>query len=339
MAREEGFFDDLARGLADGSLTRGKALRLMGAALLGGTLASLGIREAAGAPPGCKRAGKHCTRTDQCCGSLVCLSGTCQTQTTTPTPTTSTTETPTTSTTTTTCSGLPNGATCTTSGECCSGNCHSSGFCLPPTGTIDVSCNCSEASGTLHTIHLACLSECPQLDTFTPVCTSVCENSRLELEFVSGGCVSDAPLCACPGCPEPCVCVEDLENPGVQACVSPLSQIVDNCDLCPEGTVCHGDPTVGEVGCSARCPETPTTTTTETPTTTTTETPTTSTSTTTPPVRHETFCLCIDNSLSHSLGCDIDCITSKPIALCEPGCGGVGTVSDVDCARTAACGG
>src|SRR5215212_5499983 len=99
MAREEGFFDELARGLADGTLTRGKALRLMGAALVGGTLASLGIREAAGDPPGCKRAGKHCTRTDQCCGSLVCLSGTCQTQTTTPTPTTTTTETPTTTTT------------------------------------------------------------------------------------------------------------------------------------------------------------------------------------------------------------------------------------------------
>jgi hypothetical protein len=33
-------FDDLARGLANGSITRGKALKLMGAALLGGTLAS-----------------------------------------------------------------------------------------------------------------------------------------------------------------------------------------------------------------------------------------------------------------------------------------------------------
>src|SRR5215217_3830167 len=99
MAREESFFDALARGLADGSITRGKALRLMGAALAGGALGSLGIGEAAGDPPGCKRAGKHCTRNDQCCGSLVCVSGTCQTQTTTPTPTTSTTETPTTSTT------------------------------------------------------------------------------------------------------------------------------------------------------------------------------------------------------------------------------------------------
>ena len=129
MAREEGFFDDLARGLADGSLTRGKALRLMGAALVGGTLGSLGIREAAGAPPGCKRAGKHCTRTDQCCGSLVCLSGTCQTPTTstTETPTTSTTETPTT-TTTTPC--LPSG-TCGGNAECCSGRC-ASGMCAEP---------------------------------------------------------------------------------------------------------------------------------------------------------------------------------------------------------------
>src|SRR5215213_9928176 len=124
MAREESFFDDLARGLADGSLSRGKALRLMGAALVGGKLGSLGIGEAAGAPPGCKRTGKHCTRNPQCCGSLVCVSGTCQTPATTETPTT-----------TTTCSGLPNGASCSTSGDCCSGNCKSGTCvesCIPP---------------------------------------------------------------------------------------------------------------------------------------------------------------------------------------------------------------
>jgi hypothetical protein len=122
MAREEeGFFDDLARGLADGSLTRGKALRLMGAALVGGTLGSLGIGEASADRPGCKREGKHCARTEQCCGTLVCVSGSCQT------PTTTTTETPTT-TTTTMC--LPNGGTCTTGGTpCCSGTCNSNGFC------------------------------------------------------------------------------------------------------------------------------------------------------------------------------------------------------------------
>jgi hypothetical protein len=33
------YFDELASGLASGSISRGKALRLMGAALVGGTLA------------------------------------------------------------------------------------------------------------------------------------------------------------------------------------------------------------------------------------------------------------------------------------------------------------
>jgi hypothetical protein len=36
-------FDELARGLASGSVSRGKALKLMGAALVGSTLASLGM--------------------------------------------------------------------------------------------------------------------------------------------------------------------------------------------------------------------------------------------------------------------------------------------------------
>jgi hypothetical protein len=77
MAREEGFFDDLARGLADGSVTRAKALRLMGAAVVGCALGSVGIGEAAADPPGCKREGKNCTRDTQCC-SGACVGGTCQ---------------------------------------------------------------------------------------------------------------------------------------------------------------------------------------------------------------------------------------------------------------------
>jgi hypothetical protein len=54
MAREEKgaiSFDELAIGLSSGTLSRGRALRLMGAALLGGTLASLGIGEAAADSP------------------------------------------------------------------------------------------------------------------------------------------------------------------------------------------------------------------------------------------------------------------------------------------------
>jgi len=76
MAREDGFFDDLARGLADGSITRGKALRLMGAAVVGGTLGSLGTGGVAGAAPKCKPAGKHCKRDTQCCSGN-CSGGIC----------------------------------------------------------------------------------------------------------------------------------------------------------------------------------------------------------------------------------------------------------------------
>ena len=76
MAREDGFFDDLARGLADGSLTRGKALRLMGAAVVGGTLGSLGISEASADQ--CKRNGKPCKKNSQCCSGICAqATGTC----------------------------------------------------------------------------------------------------------------------------------------------------------------------------------------------------------------------------------------------------------------------
>ena len=212
MAREEGFFDELARGLADGTLTRGKALRLMGAALVGGTLASLGIREAAGDPPGCKREGKHCTRTDQCCGSLVCVNGTCQTPatsttetpttSTTETPTTSTTETPTTSTTetpttstststtstTTTSPCLPDGASCSTSGDCCSRNCQN-GSCLPPTGPNLTHCLCAD-----EVLYETCTSVGCGPALLTLVCDRLCATRGGRLEFVD--CSPEPATCA-----------------------------------------------------------------------------------------------------------------------------------------------
>src|SRR5215208_6229910 len=123
----------------------------MGAALVGGTLGSLGIGEAGADPPGCKRLGKRCTRDTQCCGSLVCLSGTCQTQTTTPTPTTSTTETPTTST--TTPMYLPNGGTCTADSECCTNICDT-GICA------------------------SCRSEFSTCDADIECCTGICSLTR-----------------------------------------------------------------------------------------------------------------------------------------------------------------
>src|ERR671917_599328 len=105
-------FDELARGLASGEVSRGKALRLMGAALVGGTLGSLlGIGEAAGAPGGCKREGKNCKRDTQCCSGILCdsSSGTCAAA-----PPTCVSE----------------GETCTADGQCCSGLlCDTDGTC------------------------------------------------------------------------------------------------------------------------------------------------------------------------------------------------------------------
>ena len=78
MTREDGgasSFDELASGLASGSISRGRALRLMGAALVGGTLASLGIGEAA-ADDECKPLNKKCRKNHQCC-SENCVNSAC----------------------------------------------------------------------------------------------------------------------------------------------------------------------------------------------------------------------------------------------------------------------
>ena len=71
-ARERSF-DELARGLASGSISRGKALRLMGAALVGGLLASVpGIAQAD--PFRCIPGTVKCRGTKFCCpeGSTCC---------------------------------------------------------------------------------------------------------------------------------------------------------------------------------------------------------------------------------------------------------------------------
>ena len=141
--RREGFFDDLARGLADGSLTRGKALRLMGAALLGGTLASIpGVALAANPCPSprIKCRGQCCaegvttcqgTGRNKTCGPVTCQSGL------------------------TNCNGqcvdtLTDNANCGSCGNACSGqfdNCVN-GACVNPTCTSSCCCSCQFSDGT-----------------------------------------------------------------------------------------------------------------------------------------------------------------------------------------------
>jgi len=58
-------FDELAKELATGTLSRGKALRLVGGALIGAALAS--VPGVALADDDCRRLGRECRRDSQCC--------------------------------------------------------------------------------------------------------------------------------------------------------------------------------------------------------------------------------------------------------------------------------
>jgi hypothetical protein len=70
----ESAFDALARGLASGTISRGKALRLMGAALVGGALASIpGV--ALGVVPPCPSGTSICGPGRFCCEEGFCCKG------------------------------------------------------------------------------------------------------------------------------------------------------------------------------------------------------------------------------------------------------------------------
>ena len=198
MAREESFFDDLARGLADGTLTRGKALRLMGGLLVGSALGSIpGVAWANDddddrCPEGQTRCGercvnlrfneRHCGRcfnrcrsTQSCCnGRCVnlmrnenhcgecfnrceegqeCVRGGCAVA----------------------CISNGNGP-CADPSECCSGNCDSSGFCLPPTGPNTVDCLCGDGTQVSSCTSLSCSSsDAAAIRSFVcnPLCASI----------------------------------------------------------------------------------------------------------------------------------------------------------------------
>jgi len=176
------YFDELARALASGNISRGKALKLMGAALVGGTLASFpGVAWAAkggrsscaqfcqslfGAntpdeeecvSQGTKGQGPCFTCTDvgecgpnftksnctdvegqtyscstcrcECPSGQVLCNGSCVSNICTPPQTFDTSS----------CKCCTsNGGTCSTSSDCCSGNC-SNGTCACPSGYVELS--------------------------------------------------------------------------------------------------------------------------------------------------------------------------------------------------------
>ena len=192
-------FDDLARALAEGSISRRRALKLFAGSAIAALIPSRALAD-------------DCVRichvpfnreTDECDlanARTLCVSrrerrrhlsrhhcdtrGRCQTQNTTTSTSTTTssttststsTSTPTTSTSTSTTSTSttpmcqPNGGSCSTSGECCSGRCSMTGggFCVPPEGSALLECGCMDGS-FLNLCSAACGSDAH------PVCVAFC---------------------------------------------------------------------------------------------------------------------------------------------------------------------
>ena len=228
-------FDELARALAEGSISRRGALKLFAGTALAALIPSralaqpnkvtichkpgtpeektlrvsesalgthLGHGDTTG-PCGTTTTTSTSTSTSSTTSSTTSTTST-STSTTTPTTSTSTsTTTPTTSTTTTTCSGLPNGATCTTSSECCSGQCvevrEGVFVCAAPPPICDPPCpaNCS----------------CDFAADGTPTCIGCTPD--LPCPIISA---ADCGVCTLNGL----VCVAGVE-PGSVGCVPPCT--------------------------------------------------------------------------------------------------------------------
>jgi hypothetical protein len=188
-------FDDLARALAEGSISRRRALKLFAGSAIAALVPSrvlaqqqkVTICHKPGTPE--EKTIEVSQRALECHQAHGDLQGRCTTTTTsTSTSTTSTssttssttststsTSTPTTSTSTSTTSTSttpmcqPNGGSCSTSGECCSGRCSMTGggFCVPPEGSALLECGCMDGS-FLNLCSAACGSDAH------PVCVAFC---------------------------------------------------------------------------------------------------------------------------------------------------------------------
>ena len=153
-------FDELTRGLASGSISRGRALRLMGAAVVGGALASVGIGEA-DADDRCKPTGKKCKKNAQCCSGN-CSGGTC--------------------------AACASGQVLCDSGSCASNSC--------PTGTGQSfntsTCQCECPTGKVKLSNGTCATPC----TTAPECPcGKCRGSATNP--VQGYCATDSPSGSC----------------------------------------------------------------------------------------------------------------------------------------------
>jgi hypothetical protein len=214
----EGSLDELAKGLASGTLSRRKALRMLGAALVGGALASFPGVAWAAKPAGCP-SGKKCGK--NCCPdtTFVCSQGKCACPTGQAA-----------------CGGqcvpLTTNQNCGSCGNACSGGktCQG-GVCACPQGLTDCEGVCLDlkdrrncgACGNVCPVGANCVDGkciCPE-----GTCLG---NGSCYTTSCHNGAISDIECrCVCP--PElPSEC-RALGNPNAYGC-------------CPPGTVCSSGP-------------------------------------------------------------------------------------------------
>jgi hypothetical protein len=157
-------FDELAKGLATGTLSRGKAIRLVGGALLGATLAS--VPGVALADDDCRRFGRRCRRDRQCCSKNCVRRGDDKV------------------------CGCPEGKT--RCGGRCVSNCTGGGTLDPDT------CECGCPNGQVP-CNGSCVSGCPTSQTLnTTTCQCECPSGSVELS--NGTCATPCFGTDCPGC-------------------------------------------------------------------------------------------------------------------------------------------
>jgi hypothetical protein len=247
-ATDASSFDDLAKGLASGTLSRRKALRMLGAAVVGGALASFPGMAWAAKPAGCP-SGVKCK--GQCCA----VGATCA-------------------------KGAGGACACPTGQIVCGGACVTNTCPKPGEAFNPVTCQCECSSTGEVLCNGACVSNTCSGDTvFDPntcqcecptgqvlcdnACVSdVCEagqtfnQSTCQCEVITSTCVPGTNPCCTEG-PNGGGCMARADN-GEPICVvsghcqaDGSGAIVTDCSQCPEGTTCMINPPgwfVGQCG-------------------------------------------------------------------------------------------
>jgi hypothetical protein len=232
----ESSFDELAKGLASGTLSRRKALRLMGAALVGGVFASVPGGAFAARPvpcaPGVERCGRNCCPN----ADFICAQGKCAC----PTGTTRI------------------GNTCCQNEQVCGSSCGcqtGQGCCNSVCTDLSTTTNCGACGRTCSPIQSCvggqcqCSNTCPAGDMVANPTTCQCECPNPNQEQIVPACAVDAS-----DNPTQCVCcnITQLESPCCEH--DPLTGRPTNCRCCnnaanelchPDGHCCVPDPDTG----------------------------------------------------------------------------------------------